>query len=187
MGCLSYVDLMIILLCHPPFKHLSPVSDMYEAKLEASRSYFPLPLLLLVDHPAPQTEKSQWELHLWILKEKDLRNITVNGMSQLYGSHDYSKSIILTICHHITNTYICAIPPLNICHLCQICMKPNLRPAGPISPSPLLPLLWEFTSDVELDHILPLLVPVQLHHLPPLCPFFPTITIWIWNKKFQSS
>ena len=32
-----------IYLCHPPFKHLSPVSDMYEAKLEASRSYFPLP------------------------------------------------------------------------------------------------------------------------------------------------
>ena len=26
-----------IYLCHPPFKHLSPVSDMYEAKLEASR------------------------------------------------------------------------------------------------------------------------------------------------------
>ena len=87
-------------------------------------------------------------------------------------SHDYSKSIILTICHHITNTYICAIPPLNVCHLCQMCMKPNLRPAGPISPSPLLPLLWEFTSDVELDHILPLPVPVQLHHLPPLSPPF---------------
>lgn len=108
-------------------------------------------------------------------------------MSQLCGSHDYSKSIILTICHHITNTYICAIPPLNICHLCQICMKPNLRPAGPISPSPLLPLLWEFTSDVELDHILPLLVPVQLHHLPPLCPFLPTITICIWNKNSKKS
>ena len=99
--------------------------------------------------------------------------------------HDYSKSIILTIFHHITDTCICTIPPLNVCHLCQMCMKPNLRPAGPISPSPLLPLLWEFTSDVELDHILPLLVPVQLHHLPPLCPFFPTITICIWNKNFK--
>ena len=118
-------------------------------------------------------------------------------------SHDYSKSIILTICHHITNTYICAIPPLNICHLCQICMKPNLRPAGPISPSPLLPLLWEFTSDgviiprsplfphppifvddVELDHLLPLLVLVQLLHLPPLCPLLPAIPIW--NKNFKS-
>ena len=38
---------------------------------------------------------------------------------------------------------------------------------------------------VELDHILPLLVPVQLHHLPPLCPFLPTITICIWNKNFK--
>ena len=60
MECLSYVDLSHdysksiifnnmsphykhIYLCHPPFKHLSPVSDMYEAKLEASRSYFLVP------------------------------------------------------------------------------------------------------------------------------------------------
>ena len=32
-----------IYLCHPPFKRLSPVSDVYEAELEASRSHFPLP------------------------------------------------------------------------------------------------------------------------------------------------
>ena len=32
-----------IYLCHPPFKHLSPVSDMYEAKLEAGRPHFLVP------------------------------------------------------------------------------------------------------------------------------------------------
>ena len=56
-------------------------------------------------------------------------------------SHDYSKSIILTICHHITDTCICTIPPLNVCHLCQMCIKPQVP-----SP-PLLLLLWEFGSD----------------------------------------
>ena len=128
---------------------------------------------------------------------------TVNGMSQLCGSHDYSKSIILTICHHITNTYICAIPPLNICHLCQIWSQTWGRQAPFLSsPSfrssesspvtewsfPVLlsfPIPLFFFDDVELDHILPLLVPVQLHHLPPLCPFLPIITICIWNKNFK--
>ena len=43
-----------IYLCHPPFKHLSPVSDMYEAKLEASRSYF------LVPPPSAPLRVHQW-------------------------------------------------------------------------------------------------------------------------------
>ena len=66
-------------------------------------------------------------------------------------SHDYSKSIILTICHHITNTYICAIPPLNVCYLCQMCIKPNLRPAGRphfLVPPPSAPLrVHQWRSD----------------------------------------
>ena len=57
------------------------------------------------------------------------------------------NQLFLTICHHITDICICILPPLNVCHLCQMCMKPQVRPAGPISSSPLLPLLWEFGSD----------------------------------------
>ena len=119
---------------------------------------------------------------------------TVNGMSQLRGfiSWLFKINYFNNMSPHYKHIYLChpPFPPLNVCHLCQMCMKPNLRSAGPISPSPLLPLLWEFTSDgviiprsplfphppifddVELDHLLPLLVPVQLHHLPPLSPPF---------------
>ena len=61
-------------------------------------------------------------------------------------SHDYSKSIIFNnMSPHYRHMYLYP-PPFKLCHLCQMYMKPQVRPAGPISWSPLLPLLWEFNN-----------------------------------------
>ena len=83
-------------LYHPPFKRLSPVSDVYEASSSASRSHF------LVPPPPTPLRIQQWQSdHVLVL---------------------LSLSILLLV------------------------------------------------GGVELDQLLPLLVPVQLLHLPPLCP-----------------
>ena len=93
--------------------------------------------------------------------------LTVNGMPQLCGfiSWLFKINYFNNMSPHYKHIYLChpPFPPLNVCHLCQMCMKPNLRPAGPISPSPLLPLLWEFTSD---GVIIPR-SPLSPH--PPIC------------------
>ena len=118
-------------------------------------------------------------------------------------SHDYSKSIIFNnMSPHYRHMYLYP-PPFKLCHLCQMYMKPQVRPAGPSSWSPLLPLLWEFNnSRVIIPRSL-------LSPHPPICwwcwawsptppprpcsatpppssqsPFLPAIPIW--NKEFKS-
>ena len=94
-------------------------------------------------------------------------------------SHDYSKSIILTrlspvsaVCEASSSTsrshFLVPPPPTPL----RIQQWQSDHVPIPLSlPIPL------FVDDVELDHLLPLLVPVQLLHLPPLCPLLPAIPI----------
>ena len=112
------------------------------------------------------------------------------------------NQLFLTICHHITDTCICILPPLNFvtCVRCIWSLKSGQQVPVPGPPSSRssenstmaewsFPVLFSlpiplFVDDVELDHLLPLLVLVQLLHLPPLCPLLPAIPIW--NKNFKS-
>ena len=115
-------------------------------------------------------------------------------------SHDYSKSITFNnMSPHYRHMYLYP-PPFKLCHLCQMYMKPQVRPAGPISWSPLLPLLWEFNNGRVIMSpfsslspspyllMLSLIMSSPSSSLfsystsPPLCPLLPAIPIW--NKKY---
>ena len=87
-------------------------------------------------------------------------------------SHDYSKSIILT-----------RLSPVSaVCEASSSTSRSHFLVPPP--PTPLRIQQWQsdhvpillslpiplFLDDVELGQLLPLIVPVQLLHLPPLCP-----------------
>ena len=110
-------------------------------------------------------------------------------------SHDYSKSIIFNnMSPHYRHMYLYP-PPFKLCHPCQIYMKPQVRPAGPISWFPLLPHSSESSAVTGFDHVLPLLVPIQLLHLSSSLPSFAGNTylkqeiyflIWNWIRSCSS-
>ena len=131
------------------------------------------------------------QLHLWLGLQQNLSSLHCKWNVSVMWIYlmIIQNQLFLTICHHITDTCICILPPLNFvtCVRCIWSLKSGQQVPVPGPPSShssenstmaewSFPVLLSlpippFVDDVELGQLFPLLVPNQLLHLlsaPPL-------------------